>query len=377
MRVNIRPSVNPQAQAPLFQRGASAQAARKDDVLELIDNNYDRFDRDGNGRITWTEMRKNVADPTITGQDAAALATLYSLMQGKGEELGRVRPLVLTPEIWDDIKDDMEFAKDEGEAVASDLYYERYLTKLENASNELFPQGLPDGMQVRQGFGPSCAILSTTVGQALLDPLVIKEAVTEREDGKVSVKFPGLSKPITINATTDTETALFATAGENGTWINHVEKAWGTTQTKTPGAAFEMSSWPAKSIRAWTNGQATTTSVPKDLKSYKQGEYPDFLRQAADGLEKGWIVMTWTRNGERELGDLVPGHAHTLLGIDAEQGTVSVRNPWGHKEPTDEHGKPRDGKDDGIFEVSLQEYVADFGRIALQTSNSKPGKRAR
>ena len=351
-----------------FRRGTSARAARKDDVFDLIDKNFDRFDRDGNGSISWKEMRVNVADATIVGKDAAALATLYSLTSDATAERGLTRNIAVSTDLLIDLKDEKEFAIEEGEDVAADLYYEKYLGKLEGASSELFPTGMPDGMKVRQGFGPSCAILATTVGQALLDPQVVRDAVTQRQDGKVAVKFPGLTRPIAIAPTTDTETALFASAGKNGTWLNHIEKAWGTTQTSDPLAAFEQSSWPAKSIRAWSHGEATTTTVPKKLEGYRKGQVPEFLRGVNEALEKDRIVMTWTRNGERQIENLVPGHAHTVLGFNAKKGTITVRNPWGHKEP-EKSGKARDGKDDGIFELNLTEYVADFGRVSLQTTD--------
>lgn len=358
----------------LFARGQSAARVRKKDVFELIDRNLGTLDRDGNGTVSWNEMRRGIANPEFQGENAAAVATLYSLIQDKGIELGRVHNPPLTAGLYEEMREERDWALEEGDKAAADLYYDRYLNKLEKASDELFPQGMPDGLAVRQGFGPSCAILSTTVGQALLDPQRIKDAVTERPDGKVSVKFPGLARAIVVPAATDTETALFATAGKNGSWLNHIEKAWGTTQTSDRLAAFEKSSWPAKSIRAWTHGQATTETVPKKLISYHKGEMPSFMKNLSEGLKKGRIVMTWTRNGERQLDGLVSGHAHTVMGYNADQGTLTVRNPWGRQEPTGDNGKPRDGEDDGVFELSLEEYVRDFGRIALQTSEARPGK---
>ena len=53
-----------------------------------------------------------------------------------------------------------------------------------------------------------------------------------------------------------------------------------------------------------------------------------------------------------------------------------LRNPWGRFEPSDDKGKPRDGKDDGIFEVSYSEFVRDFGKIALQTTGKAKAKSA-
>ena len=358
-----------------FHRGESAKDVRKDDVFDLIEENFDRFDRDGNARITWSEMRKSVADPTIQGEDAASLATLYSLAGDYAQEQDFKRIPSITRSFIDELRSEREFQEEEGDTLYADVYYSKYLGKLENASTELFGSKLPDGMKVRQGVGPSCAILSTTVGQALVDPQVIKDAFSVRDDGKVAIKFPGLNKPVVVSATTDTETALFASAGKNGTWLNHVEKAWGTLQTKNPEAAFEFSSWPAKSIRAWSDGKAITTKVPQDLSGTKKGETPTFVTEMAKELSNNHIVMTWTRNGEREL-TLVSGHAHTVLGIDQESETIKVRNPWGRFEPTDSKGKPRDGKDDGIFELSYAEYVQDFGKISMQTTQGKKQKSA-
>ncbi len=110
--------------------------------------------------------------------------------------------------------------------------------------------------------------------------------------------------------------------------------------------------------------------MPKKLEGYHKGEVPEFLTGLAEALTKDRIVMTWTRRGDRKIENLVPGHAHTVMGFNAKKGTITVRNPWGHREP-EKNGKARDGKDDGVFELTLAEYVADFGRISLQTTDPK------
>lgn len=369
----VRTSSHPIAgQTKVFRRGASApDSVRKSDALDLIEQNWDRFDRDGNGSVSWKEMRANVADPTIQGKDAAALATLYSLVSDSAGDRGLIRNPPATRDFLYDLKDDRDMQIEEGEDQIADLYYQRYLSKLENASNELFV-GLPNAFQVAQGYGPSCAILATTAAQARINPAVIQEAIKIREDGKVEVKFPGVARPEVIAPTTDTETALFASAGKNGTWLNHIEKAWGAMQGSDPGAAFEQSSWPAKSIRAWSGAKAETFKIPSVLDTpHKSGELPEFLRDVLKELASNHIVMTWTRNGERELGNLVPRHAHTLTGIDPDRGVIEVRQPWGHREPLDKNGNARDGRDDGVFEVTLQEFVKDFDRISMQTTTPK------
>ena len=328
-----------------------------------IEHNFDRWDLDDSGHITWSEMRKNIADENITGRDAAALATLYSL---NGQMMSE-RDLVRRPSIHKhDIADMTTDYLHAEETPLADLYYNKYLGKLENASDDLFTDAIPNGFHGAQGTAPSCGFLAATFAQARKDPRVIQEAITERDDGKLAVKFPGLEKPVVIKPTTDTETALFATSGGNGTWLNTVEKAWGTHQAKNPAAAFEQSTWPEDAIQAWTNGEVKTTRIPKKLKNYKVGETPHFLKTTQKELASNHLVITWTKFDELSNDGLVPGHAYTLSGYDQDNGTVELRNPWGKHEPNKD-GKALDGRNDGIFELTIPEFQKNFGHIARQT----------
>lgn len=364
-------TVSNRALQPSFHRGSPAGKARRRDPLKLIEKNFDRFDINGDGRIPWSELRRSIANPEIQGEHAAALATLYSMVSEKTDEAGRVRKFTTTPAFIEELRDDREFAREEGEPSSLDRYYERYLNKLEKASNELFPHHQPHALKLRQGFAPSCAFLAATVAQAQRNPQSICEAITTLDSGKISVKFPGLKNPILTSPTTDTETALFASAGKDGTWANQLEKAWGTLKGNAL-TAFEHSSWPTQSIRAWSNSRAVTLAVPKRFDdSTTPGHLPACLDQAAQQLALNHIVVTWTRR-DPQLNGLISKHAHTMLGIDPKAGTVQVRQPWGHHEPSNAQGKPRDGKNDGIFHLSFQEYAKNFSGIAFQTSDPRP-----
>lgn len=330
-----------------------------------ITQHFDRWDRDDSGHLTWSELRQNAADPSIQGREAAALATLHALVRADASDRDLIRmPSVDKADVFNMQADYL----DSEETPLADQYYRKYLGKLETASDDLFPhQQLPNGFNVAQGAAPSCGFLAATFAQTRKDPRVVQEALTELPDGRLSVKFPGLEKPIVIQPATDTEVAMHASAGPNGAWLTNLEKAWGTHTGKNPLAAFEKSTWPEDALKAWTGGKATTARIPKNAKKVKKGELPAYLRTAQRELASNHLAITWTRFDDFSDKQLVYGHAYTLTGIDEDKGTVELRNPWGHYEPTNAKGQPLDGRDDGVFQLSFQDFATCFSHIARQT----------
>jgi hypothetical protein len=260
-----------------------------------------------------------------------------------------------------------EYDDEEMERPIADSYFLKYEEKLSHASQELFPQGLPNAHNLKQGAAPSCGFLATTFAQVKNDPHSVKEAIRANQDGKLEVSFPGVSKTIDVAPVTDAERALFSTAEDNGTWLTTLEKAWGIhIKSSNPLAAFEQTTYPEDAIEAWTNGEAVTTRVPKNPKGYREGELPDFLRTAHRELGAGHHVVAWTRHKEVDGRHFVPGHAYTVTAIDAKEGVITLRNPWGRLEPVDEDEKPLDGRDDGMFDYPLAEFHHKFAKIARQ-----------
>lgn len=349
----------------VFKRGQSAKEVRKIDVFDIIENNFDRFDRDKNSRISWSEVQKSVADPSIKGKEAAALATLYRLMSDHAEFNDSKRVPSLRLDTLEELRENRHFEGENDFYASADEYYHKSLTKLAGASDKLFGGKLPNGKRIQQGAAPSCAFLSATAAQAIIDPSVVRKAISELDTGEVSVKFPGLSKPVVLPASTDSEIALFSGAGKNGTWINQLEKAWGSLQTKNSLAAFEHSSWPTKSIRAWSGGKSTSQKIPKD----SPDEAQVLLEEMAKNLAKNYIVTTWTYFSDKKTDlTMVPGHAYSVLDVDASSQKVTLRNPWGHERFENKHGKPVDEKNDGIFELSYQDFTKNFQKVAMQIS---------
>ncbi len=84
------------------------------------------------------------------------------------------------------------------------------------------------------------------------------------------------------------------------------------------------------------------------------------LKKVQDGLENGAVMAAALKSDHSEGISKISasGHAYTVVGLDQEKGTVAVRNPWGRGENAD-----RDGDNDGVFELTTQEFFGNFSYI--------------
>ena len=356
---------------PTPKAEAELEPAEPKTGLNRIEDHFNRWDQDHNGQISWSEMRRNVASTEVKGDEAVALASLYTLAQYDVNYRGLQR----TPPISYNRLFDMYYEYDSDDVnefeeyvPLADRYLEKYEEKLRTAPTGLFPSGIASPEAATQGTAPSCGFLATTFSELQKDPSLATRMISETENGRLSVRFPGMEQGIEVAPVTDTEKALFSTAGDNGTWITVLEKAWGSHLAgRNPLAAFEKDTDPAEAIKAWTGHDAITTEIPKEAEP-QPGQPPIYLAEAAHSLEKEGTVVAWTRFKDVETDDFVSGHAYSLTSIDLDSGQLTLRNPWGKMEPVDEKGKALDGKDDGIFQISFPKFQQNFQKIARETA---------
>lgn len=89
------------------------------------------------------------------------------------------------------------------------------------------------------------------------------------------------------------------------------------------------------------------------------------LREVRRALDERAPMVAWTHPDSSVrpfLGKgLVADHAYSVHGVKEESGRVFVelRNPWGHREPGS------DGKDDGIFWLNAEEFLAYFCGLGI------------
>lgn len=340
------------------------------DIIGRLSHNFPRWDRDGDGKIEQHEFRDLVADPEITGRDAAALATLYSFADEEKDQ----RKLKSLPSFS---KQDLQAMQDEyfesDKTTKLDRYYHHYAKKLDGSSTELFQTGLPNSLSGAQGGTPTCAFLSVLFVQAHRDPESVKEMVSELDDGNLSVQFKGDNDPIVIAPPTETEQALYSKAGD-GIWLTALEKAWSVKLEKQRYPKRRKSrpydhnaASTTRATYAVTGAEKVTrTEMPRSCPSFKKGQTPSYMSAISDALAKDAIVTASCYRGENVLEGIADWHAYSVLSWNEDEGTVGLRNPWGRGEPVNENGKARDGRDDGRFQLSLEEFLQNFRAVTRE-----------
>jgi hypothetical protein len=229
---------------------------------------------------------------------------------------------------------------------------------------------------IGQGAVGDCYFLSALASLAKVDPGAIARMIKTNPDGTYTVTFPGASdEPITVAAPTPEELSTYARNRGFGTWPAVMEKAYGvycsrswlrrdvlqpisssTPQKNTDGSYFH------DGIKILTGGGVST-----DWTSFTS--YSTMVSRLTKAFEDHKIVTVDTSkfaNAEK----LPTNHEYSVLGFtpnldDPKKSLVTIRNPWGQKEPVDAQGQPKDGVDDGIFDMTLEEMSNVFHSIAI------------
>lgn len=289
-----------------------------------------------------------------------------------------------------------------------------------------FPQGL---LGVRpeapvQGKIYDCRFITALTSLASTEGgrRAIFEMIAQNPDGSMTVTFPGAkAEPVTVAPVSPEEAEIVAYVAAGGrriptTWVSVIEKAYGrfrgahqeffeflvhflrhgiwygrwnaAPRLDPAGASYGMAD--DKAIRILTGD----SYVFLDTFSMQCGEF---------GLGKGYVtwaqIKSWfDRKGVLEelmdeqhrlltnesrhglvgvvLTDLAyqnaavgmrHNHAYAILGYDPKTCRIRLRDPYGKGDFIDPTtGWPRDGQDDGIFEISLEELNLYTSHIALR-----------
>lgn len=373
---------------------------RSQRVVANIVAYYDQIDTNSDGQLSRSEVGKAVGNPHFNGEAAAVVSTLYkgySDWKAFSDDQGSLPRLPEHPWLnkiplhgFDETgigKADLERfivlsrTDNQNEKVQNVLGRYSVMEFGSSAKQKLFPQGIdsirPDN--IAQGEIGDCYFLAAVAALANTPAgkHSIMKMIQENQDGTYTVTFPN-SKPVTFTSPTDTERGMYSTTSPDGNWLEVLEKAY-AIKTNRDGLThkFTPSSNPYDAIGnggLLSSGISTLTgkSVDTDVSLLTSDATMRSKLQAA--LKEGRIMSTavlkslnpW--NEGRTDSGLPRAHAYSILGFDAKTDQITIRNPWGHTELQNKAGQPRDGKDDGVFTMSLAEFKSTFAYISYQSA---------
>lgn len=348
---------------------------------------FTKIDTDNDGKLTSTEIDNAVNNQDIKGGEAQVVVALKQ----DGDKLAELNDdggltladltIVETKYDTGDTEVINLLNRTVGRSSESLRASDRVNYKLfasENPMDSIVPEAAAQG-----GIG-DCYFISAISSTASTEQgrRAIRDMIQENNDGTYTVTFPGApDEPITITRPTDAQLALYARGTDHGIWAAVLEKAYGEYASRSVWRrdifGLSGSDIPQENVG---NGSLFSDGVrmmsPDGVDSYSFG-YTDAQDEQmnsvlTDAFRDGRSV-TLGRNGSilesvgvTDSDNQIPRkHEYAVIGYDPETRMVTIRNPWGHAEPMDENGNPKDGKNDGVFQLTLEQTRQTFSKLSV------------
>lgn len=329
---------------------------------------FDDIDADGDGFISREEVDRACASPDFRSSHAAALAALRRVLDDieslSDDEVAMENDGVTRADLAG-----LDLAKvadaEDPLVVRVEGRYAQAKRKLARSPRKVFTdESAPtvDPMTCQQGTMGDCFFLAPLMSLAFQTPERLLSMIRKHPDraGAWRIYFRGADDAITVEAPTDAEIALFASA--DGLWPIVFEKAYGIHAL---GQAYAMlrsteldasnGGRPPWAIEALTGNEADTDILSSTRLSTTRAKLIEALDQqkvVVAGIRRG-ITSDATKDG------LPRGHAYSVLSFDAASDTVYVRNPWG----TDDGGFAGAEISEGCFKIPLDALDANFSEL--------------
>jgi len=225
----------------------------------------------------------------------------------------------------------------------------------------LFVDGIGFDDVVQNQLG-DCFLLASLSSLAAVRPEAIEEAITDHGDGSYTVRFfekQQRGPPSEVHITIDGDLPAKGNGDlvyghgrdKKELWPALIEKAW--AQWKGGYSELSLGGLAGDALEAITGEKSEFYNPITELESRA------LWKLMVDAHESGRPLVTGT--GAAPLEGLVPMHMYSIVGVreDGGEKLVTLRNPYGHHEPV------IDGKDDGVFELTLREYRKHFEDLYL------------
>jgi hypothetical protein len=229
---------------------------------------------------------------------------------------------------------------------------------------------------VRQGLVGDCYFLASLASVAASNPETIRRIIKENDDRTFTVTFPGdRENPVTVDAPTLVEKALYAQASGYGIWPCVLEKAYGEFLARNSrhrkivsaenadggGYAFEV-----LDILTGQFGQFDYVPYLKDEELC--------LKLTASFRERRAVCAGTYPEQTRFMGDsgIAAQHAFSVIEWHRENEHITLRNPWGSNSEL-QFETIRAHPDSGIFILSLPQFRLYFRGIYYEIWTPETG----
>ncbi len=223
-------------------------------------------------------------------------------------------------------------------------------------------------------LAPLASMAGTPKGREKIASMIKDNGINTNGSHTYTVSFPGApDRPITVSAPTESELAYYAAASKGGYWPAVLEKAYGTYLNNESWFPSTNPQDAADGGSAFNAGIEILSEDGLETKSFEDLSDAEIAVIVRSNLASGkpltvsslgtWGSLIGGANEMERLG-LPRNHEFGITGFDEKTGKVTLYNPWGSNEPENASGKPRDGEDDGVFQLTLEE-LKTFDKLAF------------
>jgi hypothetical protein len=364
----------------LFPSAALAVDPKTPPFAAVVEDNFAKWDKNRDGKLTALEVDAAVRDHGVTGPAAAAAAAVHVFLRTKSapESVTKV-------DLLKDHKSDDAGRRDKnGGAANVPGTYRSFNHHLAAVPRQVFAgKDVPHLGGVSQGNVGDCFLISSIGAAVQRNPEFVKRLIREHADGSCELTFPG-GRTIRVPKLTDAEVCLGSSAGDQGLWLNVFEKALGELfiASKGPKAPKDIDldtinrgGDPAEVLRLLTAHQVTTVTLKKK-KPQTDTEFAALQAQvhkvmAAEAHAK--LLMCCATSGGPLPHGVISDHAYAVVGYDPRTQVVQIWNPWG----ADYDVKLKPGTTPGLqngyevtkghFSVPLHDFVRVFSDFYFET----------
>ncbi len=329
-----------------------------------------KWDVNKNDKLDRNETSALLRDGSIRSIEAAALATSHFWFLKSPDKKS-----ASLDELTSDIKETMAFANGSLTNIFSmQKEYEFHLVHLFTSSRDMFGSKKLGIEGIAQGHMGNCFFVSMAGNLAFQNPDAIKNMIKPNEDGSNKVDFPD-GRSIRINKLPEAVIALGSRTGNQGTWINVLEEAYGEVyKTNEPGdnSAIGLD----RISRGGNIGETISllTGHKSDTIAWKSG-LPEDLLNIRYLLGKGVKNKSLMGAGvpfdlKKPPPAIIVGHAYAILNYDEKKDVITLWNPHGNDfKPMGPEGFINGYETKGgVFTLTSRDFSFLFNYLFVETN---------